>query len=578
MKTVAYSHTVIDNWLATNTGSLGFASLSVGIKPQDHVFSLKVVALGTDTGESLAVAASDRMLVKHMLRAMLANGRRVYAHQARDISWGLAKDTGDRVTPLLCTMTAAQTALPGRAEGYSLASLRPNAQAAFEALRTARRARPGTPLKSWLPAAMTVLDPLSDPVTDLVSTLAVETACLAKEILTGEHSEAAWTRMDVEQVWRWQGYDGIKLDKRATQAAAGRLRVQASQAARQLGFDATNPTAAKQWAERHGIQLPVSPAGQVTLSRQKISEAVVPAGLEDQWALFLKARSLGSFTGKLTELLAAADSDSLVHPEVRIFTDNAATGRMSVSKPALQNLANAELEGTGLSTLRNCLTAMPGKVLVSCDLAHVEPSVLAAITQDPALMKAVAKESDVYVETAVKLWGEESRSSKDARSRAKTLLLALLYGKGDESLAADLGCTVAKAREAKERLLGSYPVMGAWVQEIRAKAKEGEQLMTAYRRPVASLTPAEAYKAINYLIQGTAADLLVEMTLDIADALDEHFPTARLWLPVHDELVIECDEADAERVRGMLEALMTTELDGVPIWGEAEVLGAVWTK
>lgn len=201
---------------------------------------------------------------------------------------------------------------------------------------------------------------------------------------------------------------------------------------------------------------------------------------------------------------------------------------MSVSKPALQNLANAELEGTGLSTLRNCLTALPGKVLVSCDLAHVEPSVLVAITQDPALMKAVAKESDVYKETAVMLWGEDARTSKEARGRAKTLLLALLYGKGDESLAADLGCTVSKAREAKERLLGSYPVMGAWVNEVRAKAKAGDQLLTAFSRPVASLAPAEAYKAINYLIQGTAADLLVEMTLDIADALDQCFPTARL--------------------------------------------------
>lgn len=158
------------------------------------------------------------------------------------------------------------------------------------------------------------------------------------------------------------------------------------------------------------------------------------------------------------------------------------------------------------------------------------------------------------------------------------MLLALLYGKGDESLAKDLGVTVDEARAAKERLLGSYPVMGAWVKETRARAKAREQLLTAFGRPVAPLAPSEAYKAINYLIQGTAADLLCEMTLDIADALDEYFPTARLWLPVHDELVIECDEEHAERVRKMLEALMTTELDGVSIWGEAEILGVVWSK
>lgn len=219
MKTIAYSHTVIDQWLATHTGSLGFASISVGIKPHEPGFALKVIALGTDTGESLIAAASDGMLLKHMLRAMLAGRRRVYAHQARDISWGIAKATGDRVTPLLCTMTAAQTALPGRAEGYSLTSLRLGAHAASESLRATHRARPGTPMKSWLPAAMRVMDPLSDEITDLVSTLAVETASLAKEILTGEHAEAVWTRMDVEQVWRWQGYDGIKLDKGATQGS-----------------------------------------------------------------------------------------------------------------------------------------------------------------------------------------------------------------------------------------------------------------------------------------------------------------------------------------------------------------------
>ena len=69
------------------------------------------------------------------------------------------------------------------------------------------------------------------------------------------------------------------------------------------------------------------------------------------------------------------------------------------------------------------------------------------------------------------------------------------------------------------------------------------------------------------------------MTLDIYDALDQYFPTARLWLPIHDELVIECDESDgSERVRRRLEDLMTTERDGVPIWGEVQVLGSVRRK
>ncbi|MNW65086.1 DNA polymerase I [compost metagenome] len=120
--------------------------------------------------------------------------------------------------------------------------------------------------------------------------------------------------------------------------------------------------------------------------------------------------------------------------------------------------------------------------------------------------------------------------------------------------------------------------MSAWVQEIRAKAKNEERLLTAYGRPISTLAPDEAYKAVNYLIQGTAADLLIQMTLDVADELDERFPTARLWLPIHDELVIECDEENAERVREMLEARMAVDLDGVPIWGEAKVLGPVWTK
>lgn len=578
--TSAHNLATVSKWLQQHPGSLGLAVLSVGIHPLAGTFRLQTIALGEPEGSAIIINVwQSPELVKQTVELAFSTGRRIYAHQARDISWALADFTGLRLTQLMCTMVAAQTVYPGRTEGYSLSSLRPQVASAFERMRIAAGAKPGTPLKAWLPTYLSWGEiPAPAAVESAVATMAVETAALAKETMLSGLGEAVQARLDVEQVWRWQGFDGIQIDLAATNAAAGRIRMQAERLKRQLGFDPMDPNSAKSWAQKVGITLPTGASGQPTLARQTLTDAIVPASVTEEWELFLKARSLGSFTGKLKELSEAADSNNLVHPEIRIFTDNASTGRMPVSKPALQNLANAELEGTGLQTLRNCLVAGEGKVLVSCDLAHVEPSVLAAITQDPALMKAVGRDADVYVETAVALWGAEVRGSKEARSRAKTLLLALLYGKGDESLAKDLSVPVEEAREAKERLLGSYPVMGAWVKETRARAKAGTELFTAFGRPVAQLAPAEAYKSINYLIQGTAADLLCEMTLDIADALDQYFPTARLWLPVHDELVIECDEEHAERVRKMLEALMSTELDGVPVWGEAEILGSVWSK
>lgn len=584
------------SWLEIHTGSLGMAALTQGQDPFASGFGIRALALGHPNRDSLVFPA-DPTLVKQIGRVLWpidGGTRRVWAHNARELAWAVRSVVDIDLNSLRCTKTAAQTIWPGRTAPrtghrvgvYSLASLSNYAAKALEALRVVSGARPGTAMNVWLPAVLEHRDSRDVAVQQAVAALAVETILLTKPLAESPHRGAIEARVLADQTWRWQGYEGIGINKAAVLQAEGQMRVQAAMAAadKRLGFDVSNPERAKEWCATHGITLPSTRTGTPTLSTKTIQDAVVPEHLAGAWAVFLRARALGSFTGKLKEILGAVDAQGRVHPAIDIFTQGATTGRMAISRPALQNLSNSEMQIPGMDTLRNALVADPGKVLVSCDLAHVEPSILAAVSGDLAMIAVVQPGRDVYVETAAILWGPGARAGDPAakvlRARAKTLLLALIYGKGAAALAGDLGVDVPEAKRLRDQLLGAYPQAAAWTAETRTRSEAGEVLTTIFGRPLAAPDRGadgkiQGYKAVNYAIQGSAADLFVDM----ANAVAAERPAgSRLWLPVHDELVVECLPEDAGTVKELLGRCMSTTVNGVPIWGEPEILGATWRK
>lgn len=267
----------------------------------------------------------------------------------------------------------------------------------------------------------------------------------------------------------------------------------------------------------------------------------------------------GSDRDKALELLRAAQMDRRIRPIVGAY--GARTGRMTVRGPAIQNLA---------PTIRGALLADKGKALVGLDLHQVEPRVAAAMSNDTAMRAAVR--GDVYTEAAGVIWPTEDIDSA-SRSRAKTVLLAQLYGEGAKSLAKRLDIGEEEAGSVVGRLLDRWPGLRRWKRGLEDRARAGEQLTTLAGRPLPTLAPGEEWRAVNYVVQGSAADIFYSMIMRVAKALGSG---SRLWLAVHDELVVECPQEETDATKQLLASLMSTEVNGVQINGDAIVYGTSW--
>ncbi len=335
-----------------------------------------------------------------------------------------------------------------------------------------------------------------------------------------------------------------------------------------FGLDLTaDSDEVRRWVAAQGIELAAAD-GRASLSHKKFHLAEVPDHARDAWAAFCELRAASSPEGKLTEV-AGAVREGRVFPTIRAV--GARTGRMSISGPALQNLPSR------MHSLRPLLLADTGMTLVACDLDHVEPSIAAALSGDPGLLAAVAPGEDVYLELASRIWGECVGQGDERRGVAKVAFLAQLYGQSTGELAADLRVSVVTAQSVVTGLRREYPILMEWLDELRSAHRAGRRVLTGHGRECARYgVPVHAIA--NHVIQGTAADEFKAATIRVHESLAACGIPDGLWLPVHDELVVQVEvgrEADA------MEALregMTSDFRGVTLSGTPTVLGPSWGK
>ncbi|MGO4383847.1 DNA polymerase [Specibacter sp. RAF43] len=565
-------------WLGDRTGRLALASLHSGSDVFDPAFLVGAVAVAHRDGTAVVFDARSHILAREAIKAIFTTGRHVWAHGAMQTAWALRKTLGVLLTSLRCSEVAARTAWPGLSD-YSLGGLRSISPAAAERLRGqapgTRPGQPGGPVEQWLGRVVRAL-PMDDAtLLAYVAEQAVETALLAGELAADRevrpHLEA---ELAGDQLWRWTGYDGIHVDRELVNSRLAALEVQMAAAQRQFGFKPwADDDRAQAWVTSHGIVLPKTKSGRWALNKDDRRAAVVPKRHAETWRAMCDALELAADENKLRELEQHSARDGIAHPKIQV--NAAKTGRMSIIEPALQNLTGS---------LRPALQARPGYVLVGADLSHVEPSIMAAASRDELLALHCGSAHDVYVETAAVVWGEAARDRDDAgaltgeaaafRKKAKVVFLALGYGMGDESFGVLLGVSKAEAAAVRKKVLGVYKDLGRWIGENRRSAEQGVRPQTIIGRPLPECS-AKPYVATNFRIQGSAKDVFAVMAANVAAALPAE---ARLWLPVHDELVVECLPHDAQRVGEVLAEHMQTDLGGVHIHGEPEYLGVQWAK
>jgi DNA polymerase-1 len=260
----------------------------------------------------------------------------------------------------------------------------------------------------------------------------------------------------------------------------------------------------------------------------------------------------------------------LVGPDGRLHTRFnqavAATGRLSSANPNLQNIPIRTELG---QRIRKAFVAGPGNLLVVADYSQIELRILAHIADERALIDAFAKGEDIHRATAATVFGiSPELVTAEQRRAAKTINFGIVYGMSAFGLSQALSISNKEADRFITAYLDRYPGVRRYVEETEKSAEKEGKVETLYGRvrwlpdiqsKNRSLRENARRMAINARIQGTAADLLKKAMIAIDRRLRREHPDARLLLTVHDELVFEVPEAEAEAVA----KLVKEEMEGV---------------
>jgi DNA polymerase-1 len=260
-----------------------------------------------------------------------------------------------------------------------------------------------------------------------------------------------------------------------------------------------------------------------------------------------------------------------------------ATGRLSSTEPNLQNIPiRKEIGGE----IRKMFVAADGNILVDADYSQIELRLLAHIANDPVMLKAFEQGIDIHTVTASQVFGvpiEEVTSVQ--RSQSKAVNFGIVYGISAFSLANDIGVTPKEAKVYIDNYLEKYSGVREYMANIVKGAKELGYVSTLFgrRRYLPELKSHNFNTrsfgervALNMPIQGTAADIMKIAMINVAKRLHAEGLSGKLILQVHDELIVECPEHEAENVSIILREEMENAAKlSVPLIAETRI-GKSW--
>lgn len=240
-----------------------------------------------------------------------------------------------------------------------------------------------------------------------------------------------------------------------------------------------------------------------------------------------------------------------------------ATGRLSSSDPNLQNIPIRTAEGR---RIREAFIPEEGWLLLSADYSQVELRVMAHMADVPALKESFVAGEDIHRRTASEIFNVFPELVDDEmRRQAKTINFGVLYGMGAFSLGKDLGISRKEAQEFIDHYFERYPAVLEYLETKKEEAREHQYVTTILGRRCAipeinskngAFRSYAERNAINYPIQGSAADIIKVAMVNIDRRLREAKLQARMLLQVHDELVFEVPEAELEQVRELVRSEM----------------------
>ena len=296
-------------------------------------------------------------------------------------------------------------------------------------------------------------------------------------------------------------------------------------------------------------------AGSPSVDASVLGElAKTPGRKGDVPRILLEYRELSKMlAGFVVPFMRAADEDHII----RTTFEPAATGtgRLSSRDPNLQNIPAFGEWADKIK--RGIVPVHEGNVFVGADYSQVELRIFAHMSGEERLIDAFAHNRDIHTETASWVFGVMPELvTPELRRTAKMINFGLLYGMSEFGLADRLGVSRAEAKDIMHRYFSALPGLRGFLEGMVAEAKERGYSRTLFGRirPVAGI-PAK-YQAldralINTPIQGTAADIARRAMVSVERDLP-----GKMFLQVHDSIVCECSESEADEVAATLQKIM----------------------
>lgn len=263
--------------------------------------------------------------------------------------------------------------------------------------------------------------------------------------------------------------------------------------------------------------------------------------------------------------LEVLDAEGRVHPFINSL--QARTGRMSITRPALQTLPSSD------QTIRRCLLAEPGHVMVSTDFQAIEMRVLAALADVKKMKDGFVNggsDFDIHMYTARLIKGDAA-TIKD-RKLFKGAGFGKVYGGGVRTLARQTSTTEEEMRRVIEAYDREYPEIRRASARWQRQARETGLVHVSITGRRLPLDRDRMYAIVNYACQSVARDCLGQSLIDLEAA--GLLPYLRL--PIHDEVVASVPEREAPEIAREIARCMTFELRGVPIVADSDIGKRSW--
>ena len=305
--------------------------------------------------------------------------------------------------------------------------------------------------------------------------------------------------------------------------------------------------------------------------------------------LVLDYRQLAKLKSTYTDALSASLNQKTKRVHTSFSMVGASTGRLSSSEPNLQNIPIRTQEGR---QIRNAFIAKEGHQLISADYSQIELRLVAHVAKEASMLEAFRNGVDIHAQTASEVFGIPlDAMDGETRRRAKAINFGIIYGISAFGLARQLSIGRAEAGQYIGAYFEKFPGIQAYMDEAKQFAKDNQFVKTLFGRKIhiqqiaSSNGAVRAFaerQAINAPIQGSAADIIKRAMIRLPDALAAEKLDAEMLLQVHDELIFEVPDEQADRAKdviiGVMQSAHQPVLDlSVPLIVEAGI-AASWAE